>query len=63
MPRPFYPQGKIPSLPTEYEARWTQRRSERGDEQKKPYPCREWDPGRPARRLVTILTELPVFVI
>jgi hypothetical protein len=33
-------------------------RSERGGEEKNPCPCRKSKPGRPARSLVTILSEL-----
>jgi hypothetical protein len=35
-----------------------QNRSERSEEKKYPYPCRESNPGRPARSLLTILTKL-----
>jgi len=34
-------------------------RCERGSEETNTRPCRESNPGTPARSLVTILTELP----
>jgi len=39
-----------------------QRRSDRGGEEKKSLrcPCRELNPGRPDRRLVTTLTDLQI---
>jgi len=55
------PGGKCPRYPLERKLDRPQNRSGRGDEMKKslPYLCRQSNFGRPARSLVTILTELP----
>jgi hypothetical protein len=51
----------LPPVPIRYEARAPRRRSGRGGEGKKSRhcPCRELNPGHPARSLVCLLTELP----
>jgi len=55
--------GKERPVPVRFEAGWAAepvwkrwRREENG-------PCREFDTGRPARSLVTILTELSRFLV
>jgi hypothetical protein len=50
----------LPQYPFDRKLRGPQSSSERSGEEKKSLqsPCRESNPGRPARSLVTILTEL-----
>jgi hypothetical protein len=60
-PRPIYPWVKSRRYPLDRRLSGSQSRSGRGGEEKGSYycPCRELNPGRPARSLVAILTELP----
>jgi len=59
------PRGKCLQYPQDGRVGGHESRSERCDKGKKSHhlPCREMDPGRPARSLVTILIELPGFHI
>jgi hypothetical protein len=58
-PRAFHPRRKNPRYPLNRRLGGPQSRSESGGEEKKSLcPCRESYPGRPARSLVTNLTEL-----
>jgi len=51
--------GETASVPIAWEDGWAQSRSERGGKEKifLPRPYRKSNPGRPARSLVTKLTE------
>jgi hypothetical protein len=51
--------GKDPRYPLHRRLDGPQSPYGRGGEEKNFCPCRELNPGRPARNLVTILTELP----
>jgi hypothetical protein len=56
------PQGKEPPIPLDRRLGGPQSRAGRSDEEEKSHhwACRELNPGRPARSLITILTELPL---
>jgi hypothetical protein len=59
-PRPLYPQRKSPHYPQDRRLGGPQTRSGCGDDKGSPHwPYRKSNLGRPARSLVTILTELP----
>jgi hypothetical protein len=60
-PRPLYPRVESPRCPYDKKLGGRQNRYGRCGEEKKSYHCpsRELNTGRPARSLVTILTELP----
>jgi hypothetical protein len=51
--------GKKPRHPLDRRLGGSQSRSGRGGEEKNsPFPCKESNPGRPARSVVIVLTEL-----
>jgi len=51
--------GDMTPVTTGQEAGWAaQSRSGRSGENKNAYTCQKWNPGRPARSVVTILTSL-----
>jgi len=52
------PLGKSSGYPLDMRMGRPQTRSGRGGKGKKPSPCRELNPGRPARNLVCIVTKL-----
>jgi hypothetical protein len=58
-PRPLYPRSKSPRHPLDLRLGGPPSRSGRGGEEKIPCSCRESNPSRLVRSLVTILTELP----
>jgi len=64
-PRPFYLRGKRPRYPVDRRLSELQSRSGRDGEEKKSHhcPCRDFNPGRPARSLVTVLTDLHRLVV
>jgi hypothetical protein len=53
------PPGKSHLYPFDRRVGGTQKRSGRRGKEKESFPCRDSNPGCPARSLVTILTELP----
>jgi hypothetical protein len=59
--RRFYPRCKSPLYPLDRRPGGPQSRSRHGgkDEESHHRSCREMNPGRPARSLVSILTEIP----
>jgi hypothetical protein len=57
-PRPLYPRCERPRCPLDRRLGEPQSRSGFDGEKKIPAPCQESNPSRPARSLVTILTEL-----
>jgi len=57
--RPLYSRGRSPRYPLDSRLYGPKSRTGCGGEEKNPYPCRKSNPGRPARSLVTILTEVP----
>jgi hypothetical protein len=56
-PQPLYPLENSSRYPLDTRLGGLRRRSRRGGEES-PSPCRESNPGRRSRSLVTILTEL-----
>jgi hypothetical protein len=64
-PRPLYPRGKSRRYPLVRRLSGVQSRFGRGGEEKTPHhcPCRELNPDRPARSLVSILTKLPRLIL
>jgi len=59
------PRGLSPRYPLDRRLGKPHSRYGRGDEEKNSHHCPHWelDPGRPARRVLNVLTELPRFQV
>jgi hypothetical protein len=62
-PSRFIPAEKSPRYPLDWRLGGSHSQSGSGGDKKKPWPCRESNPGRPSRSRVTILTELSSFLL